>query len=130
MKTIESRSDINLLVKKFYAKVRMDDLLGPVFNTIIPDEKWPAHLEKLTDFWEGALLGVPGFRGNPIRAHQNADATMGNSIEQKHFSRWLHLWFETIDSLYTGKIAQRAKDAARVMSTGQYLAIWDARNNK
>lgn len=130
MKTIESRSDINLLVKKFYAKVRMDDLLGPVFNTIIPDEKWPAHLEKLTDFWEGALLGVLGFRGNPIRAHQNADATMGNSIEQIHFSRWLHLWFETIDSLYTGQIAQRAKDAARVMSTGQYLAIWDARNNK
>lgn len=130
MKTIESRNDINLLVKKFYAKVRMDDLLGPVFNTIIPDEKWPAHLEKLTDFWEGALLGVPGFRGNPIRAHQNADATMGNSIEQIHFSRWLHLWFETIDSLYTGQIAQRAKDAARVMSTGQYLAIWDARNNK
>lgn len=130
MKEIESRIDINLLVLKFYAEVRKDDLLGPIFNTVIPEDHWPSHLEKLTDFWEGALLGVSRFRGNPIRAHQKADAIMGNSIDQIHFSRWLHLWFQTIDSLYIGSVAQRAKDAARIMSTGQFLAIWDARKVK
>lgn len=129
MKEIETREDINLLVIKFYALVRQDELLGPVFNTIIAEDHWPTHLEKLTDFWEGALLGASKFRGNPIRAHQNADAKMGNSIEQKHFSRWLQLWFRTIDSMYTGKLAQRAKDAARIMSTGQFMAIWSARNS-
>lgn len=130
MKLIESREDIQLLVHTFYAEVRKDDLLGPIFNKIIPEDHWPAHLDKLADFWEGALLGVSKFRGNPIKAHQDADAKTGNTIEQVHFARWLHLWFQSIDLFYTGEVARRAKDAARMMSTGQYMAIWSARIDK
>jgi hemoglobin len=47
-KDIESRSDVNELVIKFYAKIRKDILLGPIFNNAIVD--WPIHLEHLTDF--------------------------------------------------------------------------------
>ena len=50
MKEIESRSDINYLVNNFYSKIRRDNLLGPIFNSHISEEKWPAHLSKLTDF--------------------------------------------------------------------------------
>ncbi|MCJ8291648.1 MAG: group III truncated hemoglobin [Crocinitomicaceae bacterium] len=127
MKSIETRADINLLVTSFYTRVRKDDILGPIFNFIIPKDEWSNHFEKLTDFWETALFGVPKFKGNPILAHRNVDATMNHSIKQEHFGRWLNLWFETIDSLYTGERAQRAKNAARNMATGQYLAMWDAR---
>ena len=128
MKRIETREDVYLLVTSFYARVRDDEVIGPVFNTVIPEEKWPAHLEKLTDFWETGLFGVPRFKGNPVRAHQEADKTMGHTIEQEHFGRWLNLWFETIDENFNGPLADRAKQAARNMATGQYLAIWDARN--
>ncbi len=127
MKLIESRKDVNLLVGSFYTEVRKDDLLGPIFNRIIPEDQWPQHIEKLTDFWEGALFGIAKFRGNPVRAHQEVDAIMEHTIDQIHFARWLHLWFQTLDSLFTGAIAQRAKDSARMMSTGQFMAMWSVR---
>ena len=51
---IKDREDVSLLVNTFYAKVRNDKVLGPIFNNIIND--WDAHLELLTDFWETQLF--------------------------------------------------------------------------
>lgn len=125
MKTIEERSDVAFLVNTFYAKIRKDKLLGPIFNAHVAD--WSEHLEKLTDFWEANLFGIPKFRGNPPAAHQGVDKNENHSISQGHFAHWLQLWFETIDENFEGQIAQKAKDRARRMSTGLYLAIWQGR---
>lgn len=127
MRKIDNRSDINILVNSFYSKVRVDELLGPIFNAHISDDKWPEHLDKLTDFWETNLFGVAKFKGNPTQKHINVDKNLNYSIEQKHFGRWLQIWFETIDELYEGEYADKAKNSARKMSTGQYLAIWQQR---
>ncbi|MBK9271939.1 MAG: group III truncated hemoglobin [Saprospiraceae bacterium] len=127
MRQIDNRSDINILVNSFYSKVRVDELLGPIFNAHISDDKWPEHLDKLTDFWETNLFGVAKFKGNPTQKHINVDKNLNYSIEQKHFGRWLQIWFETIDELYEGEYADKAKNSARKMSTGQYLAIWQQR---
>lgn len=124
MKTIESREDISQLVRIFYAKIRKDDLLGDIFNSHIAENQWEAHLEKLTDFWETNLLGVARFKGNPSAKHINVDKNMNYSITQVHFGAWLNLWFETIDQLFEGELAQKAKQSARKMSTGQFLAMW------
>lgn len=127
MKAIENRTDVNLLVNSFYANIRKDDLLGPIFNDQIPEDHWPAHLEKLTDFWMTNLFGIPAFKGNPTQAHRDLDKKHHYSIEQNHFGKWLQLWFTTIESLFEGEIADRAKNAARKMATGQYLAMWNQR---
>jgi len=127
MKIIEERKDIRLLVDSFYAKIREDELLGPIFNGHISEEKWPEHLSKLTDFWETNLFGIPKFKGNPSAKHVQVDANLGHTVEQTHFGRWLQLWFETIDQLYEGELALKAKGAARKMATGQYLHIWNHR---
>jgi len=127
MKQIESRTDIELLVNTFYAKIRKDDKLGAIFDSHIPDDKWPEHLAKLADFWETNLFGIPKFKGNPTQKHYNVDANLDYSIEQTHFGKWLQLWFETIDGLFVGDLASKAKHAARRMSTVQYLAIWQNR---
>ena len=124
MKSIETRDDISLLVNSFYGKIRKDELLGPIFNSHIPEEKWPEHLSKLTDFWETNLFGVPRFKGSPTQKHIAVDKNMDHTIEQKHFGKWVQLWFETIDEHFEGDIAEKAKQAARKMSTGQYLAMW------
>ena len=118
-KTIENRDDVERLVHSFYARVRQDELLGPIFNESISEEEWAAHLEKLVDFWETVLFSVPKFKGNPVTAHQKVDEQQSYSIEPKHFGKWIQLWYSTIDSLFTGEKAQRAKDNARKMSTGQ-----------
>jgi len=127
MKQIENRADIHLLVVTFYNEVRKDDLLGPIFNAHLSNEQWPPHLEKLTNFWVTALLGDVCFKGNPTKAHLKVDKHLGHTMSQAHFGEWLQIWFQTIDSLYVGDIAQRAKDASRRMATGQYLNVWKNR---
>lgn len=127
MKSIETREDIAVLVNSFYAKIRQDDLLGDIFNAHIAEEDWPAHLVKLTDFWETNLFRVPKFKGNPTLKHLQVDKNLDYKIKQNHFGRWLQLWFETIDELYEGDLAFKAKNAARKMATGQFMAMWNNR---
>jgi hemoglobin len=127
MKSIENRNDVSVLVNTFYAKIRADELLGSIFNKHIPDEKWPEHLNKLTDFWETNLFGVIKFKGNPSQKHIDVDKNLNYNIEQTHFGKWLQLWFETIDELYEGNLAIKAKQSARKMATGQFLTIWNNR---
>lgn len=124
MKSIDNRDDISLLVHSFYDKIRRDELLGPIFNSHIADDQWPEHLRKLTDFWETNLFGTIKFKGSPTQKHIQVDKNLNYTIEQRHFGRWLQHWFETIDELFVGELADKAKNAARKMSTGQFMAIW------
>ena len=127
MNTIESRKEVSLLVNAFYAKIRKNELLGPIFNGHIPDDKWPEHLSKLTDFWETNLFGVAKFKGNPSAKHVQVDANMNHSIDQVHFGKWLEIWFQTIDELFDGELATKAKESARRMATGQFMVMFNNR---
>ena len=125
MKEIESRKEVNELVNTFYATIRKDEMLGPIFNKMLPtDEIWVEHLEKLTDFWETNLFAVIKFKGNPMAAHQKVDKTFDYKITQDHFYQWLKLWNKTVDSLFVGERAEMAKERARRMSTHLHVNMW------
>ena len=125
VKEITDRADVSKLVHHFYAKVRMDDDLGPIFNGIITD--WPEHLEKLTDFWEMNLFGKRIYDGNPMTAHQKADDLTGQKITSYHFGIWINHWFATIDSLFVGENADILKRRARKMQTLLMVSIFEHR---
>lgn len=72
------------LVNCFYADVRQHAVIGPIFNARIAD--WPAHLEKLTDFWSGVTGGPPRYAGGMPWKH----VPLG--LEEQHFEAWLGLW--------------------------------------
>jgi len=122
---LKNRADINKLVLSFYAKIRKNDEIGYFFNNSIKD--WDTHLEKLTDFWESNLFFTGSFRGNPAVAHVKVDKENNHSISQYHFGIWLNLWFQTIDELYEGEMAERLKQNARKMSTHLFLRIYQSR---
>lgn len=124
-KDIENREDVFALVSSFYGKVRKNQEIGAFFNETIDD--WPAHIEKLTDFWETNLFFVSKFRGNPMQAHNQVDENFNNSIEQKHFGVWLNLWFQTIDELFEGDRASIAKNRARNIASNLFMAIYQNR---
>ena len=124
---IESREDINLLVTSFYAKVRQDDFIGPIFNRSIPDGLWPWHMNKITDFWETVVFGVAKFKGNPKERHQSVDRMENETITQAHFGRWLQLWYAEVNELFEGSKANAIKDRARIMSTALFLGIAESR---
>jgi hemoglobin len=123
MRTIENREDVNILVNAFYAKIRKDNLLGPIFNDHIAEEKWPEHLDKLTDFWESNLFGLTKFKGNPTQKHVNVDRNLNHSISPSHFEQWLILWHETIDEMYSSDLAIKAKNTAANIASAQFMMI-------
>lgn len=122
---LNNRENISLLVHTFYGKIRKDEMLGPIFNGIIKD--WPEHLDRLTDFWETNLLFTRKYKGNPLEVHNEVDRRMDQVITMEHFGRWLQLWLNTIDGLFTGKNAEVAKSRARKMSTIMFLSIFRSR---
>ncbi|MBX3254553.1 MAG: group III truncated hemoglobin [Chitinophagaceae bacterium] len=99
---VKNIEDIQLLVNTFYGKIRVDLLLGSIFNGVIKD-RWPQHLEKMYRFWQTVLLEEHTYYGSPFPPHAQLP------VEQKHFDRWLKLWNETIDEFFEGEKADEAK---------------------
>ena len=77
------------LVDDFYARVRADPVLGPIFNGAIGD-RWDSHLAKLTDFWSSVMLMTGRFKGSPMAVH----AALPRA-EPDDFQRWLAMFRQT-----------------------------------
>ncbi len=87
-KALCSEDEISRLVHAFYARVRKDDVLGPLFNTHIDD--WDGHLVKLVDFWSSMLLRTGRFSGAPMPRH-----AVLPGLTAELFQHWLALFRET-----------------------------------
>ena len=85
---VVSEDTIRRQVHTFYARVREDAVLGPVFDDAVED--WDEHLSKLCDFWSSVLLATGRFRGSPMAAHARRP-----DIKDEHFARWLDLFART-----------------------------------
>ena len=75
---------IRRLVHGFYASVREDALLGPVFAGRVGE--WDEHLAAMCDFWSSVALTTGRYKGRPMQKH----VPLG--IGGEHFERWLFLF--------------------------------------
>jgi hemoglobin len=107
---LDDEVEITEMVRRFYSDVAQDDVLGPMFNEVARVD-WSEHLPKLTAFWCRALLSMPGYEGNPYRAHLLVHER--RAFERKHFERWLDLFHETLDLGWIGPKTEQAKALAR-----------------
>jgi hemoglobin len=97
------------LVQRFYAKVRADAVLGPVFNNAV--DHWDAHFETLSKFWSSVMLTSGAYKGNPMAVHNK----LAGVIQTPMFDRWLALWKETTEEMFTPELAAQFQDrAARI----------------
>lgn len=85
---------IKSVVHAFYARVRLDPLLAPIFATKIADQDWPNHLDHIVDFWSSIFLKTGRFKGNPMQKHLAIDG-----LTPEHFTRWLSLFKDTADKV-------------------------------
>lgn len=122
MQEIKSLEEVKLLVNTFYGKVREDDMLADIFEARVQG-RWEVHLEKMYTFWQTVLLEEHTYRGRPFPPH------MQLPIEKEHFERWLSLFHETVDSLFTGEKANEAKWRAGKMAEMFYAKITYIRNS-
>lgn len=81
---------VSLLVETFYARVRKDPVLGPVFDTAIGDN-WDHHLAKMKDFWASVAFNAGRYSGTPVPKHQAL-----SGVETEDFDIWLRLFRETL----------------------------------
>lgn len=114
---------IRNLVHVFYARVRCDPLLGPIFNTRVED--WPAHLDKLCAFWSSVLLMTGRYKGTPMKAHMELPG-----IAPAHFERWLALFHATAKEVCprsaAGLFIDRSQRIAQSLQLGIALHRDDA----
>ena len=84
-KDIENRTDIELLVNIFYAKVVKDEQLGFIFQEIAK-VNWQTHLAIMYDFWENIILFTGTYQGNPMNLHQHLHHIA--PLKASHFQQW------------------------------------------
>jgi hemoglobin len=75
---------IELLVRDFYARVRDDAVLGPIFAAKVQD--WESHLQRMFAFWSSVALMSGRYHGQPMPKHSPLP------IDSRHFDRWLALF--------------------------------------
>ena len=113
-----SDEGLEKLVPAFYARVRADAELGPIFNDAIDD--WPEHLDKLTDFWSSVMLTSGRYKGQPVPAHVKHKSR----ITPELFDRWLGLWAQTTDELMEPDAALQLQAKAARIAESLKLAMF------
>lgn len=107
---IETRADVEALVRAFYERAMADEIIGWLFVDVAGLDL-EAHLPRIADFWETVLLGAGSYRGGAFRPHAALHAKAG--LRGGHFVRWLALWEQTVDERFAGPRAEQAKAHAQ-----------------
>lgn len=111
---IQSRADIERLVDAFYEQAMVDPLIGFLFTDIahLDLEK---HRPIITSFWETLLLGAGTYGGGAFAVHAQLNEKV--PLQPGHFARWVSLWSQTVQSLFSGPTATAAvAHGARIAS--------------
>ena len=124
MPDISTRTDIDLLMRRFYGKASTDPLIGYLFTNVAKLDL-DHHLPVIGDFWESTLLGTGVYARhgrNPLLIHAALDAK--ERLRPDHFERWLVLFNESVDESFSGTRAAFAKHRAQAIAGGfqHYLA--------
>jgi hemoglobin len=113
-----TEAEIAGLVDLFYARVRRDPVLGPLFDQAVDD--WPDHLVKLRAFWSSVMLTTGRYKGSPMAAHLRHAA----AIEPAMFDRWLELWRQTAREQLAGRDAEAVIARAERIAESLKLALF------
>ncbi len=103
------------MVDRFYSKILKDDLLADFFIERLGDEmitdEWQSHLTLLTDFWASITLGDTSYNSQPVKPHMHMEG-----LNREAFERWLELFFETVQKLYTEETANIFKKRSEMIA--------------
>lgn len=106
---------IEQLVRAFYAKVRADEVLGPVFDARIKD--WEPHLQQMFAFWSSVALMTGRYHGTPMVKH------MRLPVDAAHFDRWLGLFEETARETCPPRAAEHFMERAQRIASSLEMGV-------
>lgn len=109
---------IDALVEGFYARVREDGLIGPIFAARIAD--WAPHLAQMKLFWSSVALSTGVYQGRPMPKH------LPLPIDARHFDRWLEIFVATANELCPPVAAKHFIERARRIADSLELGVANA----
>lgn len=112
------RAFIGKLVRRFYARVRADERLGPIFARVIGDD-WEPHLEKMTEFWCSVILKTRSYDGRPVPVHLKL-----KEVREEDFAIWLSLFRQTARECCTPDVAEVFIERAERIAKSLQLAMF------
>lgn len=107
---LRDRDDISRLVREFYGRAFADPLIGRIFIDVARMDL-EHHLPIMCDFWETVVFRAGSYRRNAFTLHEALNRRV--PLGAAEFARWLELWTATVDDLFAGESAERAKVQAR-----------------
>ena len=116
---VVTEATIQVLVDRFYARVRRDPTLGPIFAAAIADDAWPQHLEQMYAFWSSVMLTSGRYQGDPVGTHRRVAG-----LEPPMFGNWLDLFEATAAELFIPPLAERFADKGRRIAESLKFAVF------
>src|SRR5262245_47416686 len=106
---------IERLVRAFYAKVRDDAVLAPIFDARIAE--WEPHLKQMCAFWSSVALMSGRYQGTPMVKH------LPLPVDAAHFDRWLELFEATAREICPPEAQAHFVERARRIAASLELGI-------
>ena len=111
---------IERLVRHFYAEVRRDPAIGPIFNRVIIGD-WEPHLRTMMAFWSSVMLMSGRYKGQPMAKHLALDG-----VRPTHFARWLALFAQSAHAVCPPDVAAIFVDRAERIAQSLQLGMFGA----
>jgi hemoglobin len=120
---LADRTDVEALLRRFYSQVLVDDILAEPFTEVREVTGLDSHIPVMADFWETILFRVRRYRGHVQDVHGRVHGR--TALSTPHFIRWLTTWYDTVDEMYGGPLAERAKTQAARIAWSMHRALTD-----
>lgn len=117
MKDIETRTDIDLVMRVFYERALADDVIGYIFTDVAKLDL-EAHLPIIGDFWETMLFQTGNYAKhgrNPLKVHKTIH--LRSRLKPQHFKRWLQIFGRSVEEEFTGERAEFLKMRANSIAS-------------
>ncbi len=117
---LDSKQHIKQFVTAFYAQMLKDEQLAPIFLDVAQVDL-SEHLPLICRYWEKLLLGNRDYNRHTMNIHRAVHAK--RPLTEQDFKRWLALFTHTVDTLFSGEQAERAKRVAGQIIVNMQQAI-------
>ena len=109
MNDIETRTDIDLVMRVFYERALADEVIGYIFTDVARLDL-EHHLPIIGDFGETMLFQTGDYAKhgrNPLEVHKALH--LRSNIRPEHFERWLKIFATSIDEEFAGERSEFLK---------------------
>lgn len=114
-KDVESRADLQRILRDFYTRLLSDPILRAYFEKFTEENILEDHLNDLVDFWDGALFYKGSYKKNVMDIHRKIDQE--RRLNSEHFKAWLSHFEGAVDKFHEGENCETIKSRARSIAT-------------